>query len=73
MSSNQGQQARVRILRRRDVEDRVGLSRSAIYALMNSGEFPRPAKLTPGPRGSVGWLESSIEAWIAERAALVAQ
>lgn len=64
----QGQHAR--ILRRPEVEQRTGLSRSAIYAAMASGHFPRPLKLTAK---AVGWLESSVEAWIARRAAVTAQ
>ena len=62
-------QARARILRRPEVELRTGLSRSAIYALMAKQQFPAAIPLTAK---AVGWLESSIEAWIAERASLVA-
>ncbi len=68
----QGQQARVRarILRRPEVELRTGLSRSAIYALMAKQQFPAAIPLTAK---AVGWLESSIEKWIAERASVAAQ
>lgn len=68
----QGQQAqaRARILRRPDVELRTGLSRSAIYALMAKRQFPAAIPLTAK---AVGWLESSIETWIAERASVAAQ
>jgi len=68
----QGQQAqaRPRILRRPEVELRTGLSRSAIYALMAKRQFPAAVPLTAK---AVGWLESSIETWIAERASVVAQ
>ncbi|TAF74937.1 MAG: AlpA family phage regulatory protein [Alphaproteobacteria bacterium] len=50
-----------RILRRRDVEARTGLSRSSIYKKLAEHTFPQPIKL--GGR-SVGWLETEIEAWI---------
>lgn len=53
-----------RILRRPDVEKAVGLSRSAIYAAMDRGEFPRPVRLG---RRAVGWHLSVIEGWLAER------
>jgi prophage regulatory protein len=58
----------VKILRRPELEKRVGLKRSAIYGLIKKGKFPRPIKL--GPR-SVGWVSSEINAWadgkVAER------
>ncbi len=63
-------QAHARILRRREVELRTGLSRSAIYALMAKRQFPAAIRLTAK---AVGWLESSVEAWIAERASVNAQ
>ena len=72
LAQMQGQQAqaRARILRRPDVELRTGLSRSAIYALMAKRQFPAAFPLTAK---AVGWLESSIETWIAERASVAAQ
>ena len=40
----------------------VGLAKSTIYRLMESGDFPRPLKL-----GShcVRWLVDDVNAWIA--------
>ena len=55
----------LKILRRKDVEEIVGLSRSTIYKLMSTGAFPRYIRL--GPR-AVGWRLSDIEAWIEFRA-----
>jgi prophage regulatory protein len=55
-----------RLLRRRQVEGLVGLRRSAIYAAMAAGRFPKPINL--GPR-AVAWLASEVEAWIAARIA----
>lgn len=49
------------ILRLPLVKARTGLSRSAIYARMAEGEFPRAISL--GPR-TVGWVESEIDAWL---------
>lgn len=58
-------QAIHRILRRRQVEERTGLSRSTIYSRMSENAFPRPVNLGGGK--AVGWIEAEIEAWIKER------
>lgn len=52
------------LLRRKQVEARVGLTRSTIYALMAEGKFPKPVPLVGR---TVAWTESSIDKWIAER------
>ena len=54
------------ILRRREVEQRVGLSRSTLYRLMDKGEFPKAIKLTAH---AVGWKASDIEQWLNSRCA----
>jgi prophage regulatory protein len=56
----------IRILRRRAVQDRTGLSRSSLYLRMNEGTFPRCVSL--GSR-AVGWIESEIDAWLEKRVA----
>lgn len=53
-----------RLLRRSEVEARVGLGRTSIYRLMRQGRFPEPLKV--GPK-AVRWPESEIEAWLAAR------
>jgi prophage regulatory protein len=53
-----------RLLRRRAVETITGLSRSTIYARMNTGAFPAAIRL--GGR-SVGWIAEEIDAWIVAR------
>lgn len=53
-----------RILRRRDVENLTGLSRSTLYAMMADGNFPSPIKL--GKR-AVGWQDTDLTEWIASR------
>jgi prophage regulatory protein len=55
-----------RILRLKAAEDKSGLKRSAIYQKIAEGTFPRPIPL--GEK-AVGWLESEIDGWIAERTA----
>lgn len=52
-------------LRRRSwVEEVTSLSRSAIYAKMADGEFPRPIRI--GKR-AVAWPESAVLNWLASR------
>lgn len=55
-----------RLLRRRQVEEKTGLSRATIYRFMSQGRFPKPAK---GGDYLNLWSEIEIEAWIAERLA----
>lgn len=56
-------QTALSILRRRQVEKRVGLSRSPLYARIKAGTFPKPVHL--GNSRAVGWLEHEIDAWLA--------
>lgn len=64
-------QRQMRVLRLRQVQDRIGLSRSTIYDRMNVNSprydktFPKPIKLGCS---AVGWLEESINNWIQSRA-----
>lgn len=53
------------ILRRRQVEQIVGLSRSTIYQRMREGTFPRAISL--GGR-MVGWRASEIELFLVDPA-----
>ncbi|MDE0614965.1 MAG: AlpA family transcriptional regulator [bacterium] len=53
-----------RLLTRRQIEERCGLSTSSIYRLMDKGLFPRPLRI--GSR-AVRWPESEIEAWLSTR------
>lgn len=55
-----------RILRRKEVERRIGFGRSQIYKMMNEGKFPKARHL--GIR-TVGWDSVEIDQWIAERLA----
>lgn len=52
------------VLRRPEVEARVGLSRSSIYAFMADGSFPKPIRI--GPR-AVAWRSTDIEKWLNSR------
>lgn len=53
-----------RLLRRRQVEEITGLSRSSIYRLMRNGEFPLPVKVGPS---AVRWKTSEITVWMESR------
>ena len=60
-------QQELSILRCKQVQARTGLARSTIYLHIKTGTFPRPVPL--GAR-AVGWLESEVCDWIAERVRL---
>ncbi len=49
------------ILRRKEVEKRLGLSRSSIYIMMAEGRFPKPIKLG---RRAVGWRSDDLQNWL---------
>ncbi len=59
-----------RILPRREVESRTGLSRSTIYAQMAEGTFPKGFKIGKRARG---WTEESIAKWQEAREAADAE
>lgn len=53
-----------RLLRRKQVEEKTGLSCSSIYQAMQEGTFPKPISI--GPR-AVAWIENEIESWIEQK------
>lgn len=63
-------QQSMRILRRPQVEQKIGLSRSAIYERLDpesryyDAEFPKPITLGNGKNPPVGWIEAEIDAWL---------
>ncbi len=54
----------MRVLRASEVEQRVGLSRTTIWRLERTGEFPSRRRLGAN---AVGWLEQEVEDWITSR------
>ncbi len=64
-------QTALTILRRRDLEGRLKLSRSTIYDKINpdspryDATFPKPIRLGNG--SAVGWIESEVEIWLRGR------
>jgi prophage regulatory protein len=53
-----------KILRKRAVLEKTGLSNSTLYDRISKELFPKPISL--GGR-AVGWLQTELEAWIAEQ------
>ncbi len=63
----------IRILRRKQLENKTGLSRSGIYAKLKPNPkrpndydptFPKPISL--GAK-AVGWIESEVDAWLEQQ------
>lgn len=63
----------IRILRRKQLEDKTGLSRSVIYAKLKPNPkrpndydctFPKPISM--GAK-SVGWIESEVDVWLEQK------
>ncbi|MDE0388356.1 MAG: AlpA family phage regulatory protein [Rhodospirillales bacterium] len=52
------------LLRREEVEERFGVSRSWIYCEMRAGRFPEPVKI--GKR-AVRWRVADLDDWAAGR------
>lgn len=63
-----------RLLRRKQVEQAIGLSRSAIYSRLDPNskhhdpDFPKPIQLSASST-SVAWVEEEVQAYIALRIA----
>ncbi|MGF6919671.1 helix-turn-helix transcriptional regulator [Paraburkholderia sp. 40] len=55
-----------RLLRRAEVEQRIGLTGSTIYLKIAQGKFPKPIKVGVA---AVRWRESEVNQWIADCAA----
>lgn len=47
-----------------EIKRLVGLSRTTIWKLEKTGQFPRRKKITAT---KVGWLESEVRSWIESR------
>ena len=53
-----------RLMPKREVVQTTGLSATTIWREYRAGRFPKPHQLTPN---RVGWLESEVRAWMADR------
>lgn len=54
-----------KILRKRAVLEKTGLSNSTLYDRIAKGLMPRPVTLGGGR--AVGWLASELDSWLAEQ------
>ena len=53
-----------RLMRLNQIRSLTGLSRSTIYGLMKTGDFPPNVQI--GAR-AVGWIDSEIASWLSGR------
>jgi predicted DNA-binding transcriptional regulator AlpA len=58
-----------RIIRKDELPEYVGVERSAIEAMIEATEFPRPIKVNNSGR-TLGWLEDEIIQWQQDRRTL---
>lgn len=54
-----------RVLRKREVFNRTGLSQSTVYRMEKAGKFPKRIQISIQ---CVGWVESEVDDWIRQRA-----
>lgn len=54
----------MKVLRVKDVTERLGICRDTLWRLEKRGLFPRRIQLG---RRAVGWLEEDIENWLLEK------
>jgi len=54
----------MRTLRWRQLFGIIGLSRTQIWRLEKSGDFPNRVQLN---QNSIGWVESEVKSWLEER------
>ncbi len=52
-----------RLLRLKEVQDRVGMSKTTIYDRVRTKSFPAPVHLGT----MAAWVESEVDAWILDR------
>jgi prophage regulatory protein len=58
-------ETRERLVRKRELIDRLGVSGTTIWRMERRGEFPRSIRVSAG---AVAWRESDLQRWITERA-----
>ncbi len=56
--------APARLIRLKEVQNRVGLGRSTIYRWMAEGNFPKPVRLGGH---AVAWVLEDIDRWVSQR------
>jgi prophage regulatory protein len=56
--------ANLKVLRKQSVLDTIGVSSATLWRMCKGGRFPKPIELGSN---SVGWVESEIQDWLADR------
>ena len=51
----------INVLRRKQLENQLNLSRSSIYKMIADGTFPKPIRLG---RRAVGWRVEDVQEWL---------
>lgn len=69
MQATTSEQPPLRFLRARDVCDKIAVSRSRLYELMNGDDpdFPKPLKDGDSRQARNYWIEHEIDAWMRQR------
>lgn len=74
MTQTEQTPATTRLLRPRDVAERIGMSERWLYQAMKENRFPQPDHETRCQRGKRAglrrtsrWLASTVDRWIAEQ------
>ena len=62
-----GQGDPLRLLSKREVLARVGVTYATVWAWMIRGDFPRSVKLVNTKSSRVGWYAHEIDQWLASR------
>ena len=58
----------MRVIKVQDVCDKIAVSRTTLWRLCLTEDFPRPVRLGPGGR-SIGFFAHEIDAWLETQAA----
>ena len=59
---------RHRVIRTSEVARRLGVSRTTLWRLRRTGDFPPPLRLgTATEHPLLGWLERDVDDWLASR------
>ncbi|WP_156679635.1 AlpA family phage regulatory protein [Sphingomonas profundi] len=53
------------LIRRKELLEIIGISKSQLYVMISRGQFPRPILI--GSKRAVGWRRAAVSAWLAAR------
>jgi prophage regulatory protein len=53
-----------RVLSQQAVLEKVPVSRTTLWRMERTGDFPKRMKISPN---RIGWLETDVDAWLEER------